>query len=71
MRPALVALVVVQVSCAPLLFSRAPIVVDEYPRALVRIYTSGRLCRVEVVTATATLQTAPSRCVLVPHRPHP
>lgn len=71
MRLALVTLVVLQVSCAPLIFSRSPVVVDEYPTARVRIYTSGRLCRVEVVMASATLQTAPSRCTLVPHRPTP
>lgn len=58
-------------SCAPLLLARPAAVVEEFPSARVRIYTSGRLCRVEVILPHATLQSSVSRCALVPHRPTP
>jgi hypothetical protein len=45
-----------------------PTSVDEYAAVRVRIYHAAGRCRVEVVTATETIQTLPTRCARVPHR---
>jgi len=44
---------------------------DEYPAARVRIYHAGRDCRIEVSTATSTIVTLPTRCMVVTHRVQP
>ena len=43
--------------------------VDEYADVHVRIYRAGVQCRVEVLAATETIQTAVTRCVTLPRRP--
>jgi hypothetical protein len=57
-------------SCTPrrLLF---PTVIDEYASVRVRIYRSDLRCRIEVITATETIQTVPSRCMTTVHRNRP
>lgn len=49
----------------------APSGVDEYPAVRVRIYHGAGECRIEVITATETIQSRPSRCARVPHRVTP
>lgn len=69
-RGALVAVLLAGAGCAAAIL--LPANVEEYPRAHVRIYhgAAGR-CRVELVTATETIQTAAARCHRVPHRVMP
>jgi hypothetical protein len=52
------------------LSGHAPLV-ETYTGATVRIYRAGAECRVEVVTAAATVITLPTRCVTAPHVPKP
>lgn len=48
-----------------------PAGVEEYAAVRVRLYHGAGQCRVEVVTATETIQTIPGRCARVPHRVTP
>jgi len=51
---------------------RRGIVVDEFPAVHVRIYRGARDgCRVEVITARETIQTAITHCVSMAHRQTP
>jgi len=43
-----------------------PLVIDEYQNALVRVYRNGSQCRIEVTTATETVQTFPTHCWITP-----
>lgn len=53
--------------CAVALYL-SPSSVAEYDAVKVRIYYGAGECRVEVVAATETIQTRPTRCARVPHR---
>jgi hypothetical protein len=66
-RAAVVVALVLAASCATVVYL-TPTSVDEYAAVRVRIYYGGGQCRIEVVTATETIQTIPSRCARVPHR---
>lgn len=55
--------------CAALMhLPAAPVVIDEYAGVRVRIYRYGLHCRVEVITATDTIQTFLTRCAVIPLR---
>jgi hypothetical protein len=58
-------------ACASAMWMTPSPTLDEYPAARVRIYYSGRNCRLEVITATHTVATLTTRCVNVPHRVQP
>ena len=54
--------------CAAALL-RPALSIDDYAAARVRVYRLGpQLCRVEVLTATETIQTGAALCVVVPQR---
>jgi hypothetical protein len=44
-----------------------PPVLEIYSTAQVRIYRLGLNCRLEIVTATNTVLTLPTRCLTIPH----
>jgi hypothetical protein len=48
-----------------------PPLLEDYAAAHVRIYRAGLDCRLEVITATDTIITLPTRCVTVPHVTRP
>jgi len=66
-RAALLVALLVAAGCAAAVYM-TPTGVEELPAVRVRIYHGAGQCRVEVVTATETIQTLPTRCARVPHR---
>lgn len=68
-----VALVALAASCAAkaVWLDGTALIVEDYPIARVRLYRAGPHCRLEVITATETLVTLPTRCITVPHRVRP
>lgn len=48
-----------------------PPVLEDYASVHVRIYRAGPHCRVEVITATDSIVTLPTRCLSVPHVTRP
>jgi hypothetical protein len=58
---------------AAMLFNQQrPDFVDDYPSIHVRVYRiNHHLCRVELVTATATIVTGVARCTTIAHHPPP
>jgi hypothetical protein len=61
---------VVAVGCAASVWM-TPAGVEEYAAVRVRLYHGAGQCRVEIVTATETIQTLPGRCARIPHRVTP
>ena len=57
--------------CAASIWLGRPLQIDEYASARVRVYASGDDCRVEVMTATLTVVTLPTRCLTVQHATRP
>jgi hypothetical protein len=47
------------------------VIIEDYPTARVRIYRGGPHCRVEVITASESIVTLPTRCRTVPHVARP
>jgi hypothetical protein len=47
-----------------------PVAIDEYAAARVRVYRIDQRgsCRVEIITATDTIQTGSTKCFAVPNR---
>ncbi len=48
-----------------------PPVLEDYAAVRVRIYRAGLDCRLEVITATDSIITLPTRCLTVPHVQRP
>ena len=48
-----------------------PTGVEAYAAVRVQVYHGAGQCRIEVITATETIQTRPTRCARVPHRVTP
>jgi hypothetical protein len=57
--------------CAAGVWVGRPLAIDDYVTARVRIYRAGQDCRVEVVTASETILTLPTRCLTVTHVARP
>lgn len=71
MRLVAVALLLFLAGCATVMWITPQPVLDEYATARVRIYRSGRSCRIEVITATNTIVTKVTQCLIVPTRMSP
>jgi hypothetical protein len=67
------ALLLLTTSCAShaLWLNGHPPILETYAQALVRIYRAGVECRIEIVTASETVITLPTRCLTVPHIARP
>jgi hypothetical protein len=65
----LVVAALVTASCAThaLWLNGHPPILEDYPAVRVRIYRAGLDCRLEVITATESIVTLPTRCLTVPH----
>ncbi len=68
-----VALLSVAAGCAThaLWLNGHPPILEDYPSAHVRIYRAGLDCRIEIITASDTVVTLPTRCLTVPHVSRP
>jgi hypothetical protein len=64
-RLGLIVLAVVASSCAALAWHTAPVVLEDYPDAHVRITRVGLRCRLEVQTPRALIQTGSTWCTPV------
>lgn len=59
-------------SAAMLFDQHRPAMVEDYPAVHVRLYRIDlSLCRVEIITTTATIVTGMTRCSVLAHRPTP